>query len=195
MTTSPATRQSSGGGSRAGVRRPAGLDPNVGDLHVSPHGNLLTVLHEAIHKVAGETSPLAKELIGQYLNEGITEEITRSRLGPSGREHTGMTATSPWSRSCRTGSACRSSRTQSCTANTAASAEAVQGPAGWQRGGDAGIHATDPKCRPDQSRQPCPEDHARHAGRPGRAPTPSARQPNLPPSRAVAGSGGQPGDR
>ena len=72
-----------------GRRPPLGgyFDPNVGDLHVSPRGNLLTVLHEAIHKVAGETSPLAKQLLGQYLNEGITEEITRSRLGPRAGTH------------------------------------------------------------------------------------------------------------
>jgi polyhydroxyalkanoate synthesis regulator phasin len=71
-------------------RRPPGggyFDPNVGDLHVSPRSNLLTVLHEAIHKVAGETSPLAKQLLGQYLNEGITEEITRSRLGERAGKH------------------------------------------------------------------------------------------------------------
>jgi hypothetical protein len=72
-----------------GKKVPGGgyFDPNTGELHVSPRGNLLTVLHEAIHKVAEETAPLAKQLLGQYLNEGITEEITRARFGPRAGSH------------------------------------------------------------------------------------------------------------
>jgi hypothetical protein len=72
-----------------GKKAPGGgyFDPKTGELHVSPRGNLLTVLHEAIHKVAEETSPLAKQLLGQYLNEGITEEITRDRFGPRAGSH------------------------------------------------------------------------------------------------------------
>jgi hypothetical protein len=63
------------------------FDPNTGELHVAPRPSGRTVLHEAIHKVAEETSPLAKQGLGEYLNEGITEEITRSRLGsPAGAQ-------------------------------------------------------------------------------------------------------------
>jgi hypothetical protein len=63
------------------------FDPNTGELHVAPRPSDRTVLHEAIHKVAEESSPLAKQLLGEYLNEGITEEIARSRLGsPAGTQ-------------------------------------------------------------------------------------------------------------
>lgn len=72
-----------------GQEAPSGgyFDPNTGELHVSPNPSERTVLHEAIHKVAEETAPLVKQLLGPYLNEGITEEITRARLGsPAGRQ-------------------------------------------------------------------------------------------------------------
>jgi hypothetical protein len=72
-----------------GETAPSGgyFDPNTGELHVAPNASGRTVLHEAIHKVAEETSPLAKQALGEYLNEGITEEITRSRLGsPAGTQ-------------------------------------------------------------------------------------------------------------
>jgi hypothetical protein len=72
-----------------GEEAPSGgyFDPNTGELHVSPNPSDRTVLHEAIHKVAEESAPLAKQLLGEYLNEGITEEITRSRLGaPAGTQ-------------------------------------------------------------------------------------------------------------
>jgi hypothetical protein len=72
-----------------GEEAPSGgyFDPNTGQLHVAPNPSQRTVLHEAIHKVAEESAPLAKQLLGEYLNEGITEEITRSRLGaPAGTQ-------------------------------------------------------------------------------------------------------------
>ena len=72
-----------------GLKVPSGgyFDPNTGELHISPHGDLRTVLHEAIHKVAEETAPLAKQLLGRYLNEGITEAIARDRLGLAAGNH------------------------------------------------------------------------------------------------------------
>lgn len=57
-------------------------DPNTGHIFVSPHGDLLTTIHESIHKIAYETFPMGRALLGDFLDEGITEWLTRSRLGP-----------------------------------------------------------------------------------------------------------------
>lgn len=71
------------------ARIPGGgyLNPTTGHLHVSPRGNLLTAIHEAIHQVANDTFPMGRQLLGDFLDEGITEAITRARLGPMGGRH------------------------------------------------------------------------------------------------------------
>ncbi len=63
------------------------LNPATGHLHVAPRGNLLTAIHEAIHQVANDTFPMGRQLLGDFLDEGITEAITRARLGPQGGRH------------------------------------------------------------------------------------------------------------
>jgi transposase len=63
------------------------LNPNTGQLHVSPRGDLLTSIHEAIHLVANDINPLGRQLLGDFLDEGITEAITRARLGPLAGRH------------------------------------------------------------------------------------------------------------
>ncbi len=66
-------------------RVPSGgyYDPNSGELHVSPIGSIRETIHEAVHKVADETFPHGRELLGDYLDEGITEWVMRDRLGRS----------------------------------------------------------------------------------------------------------------
>ncbi len=54
----------------------------TGHVYLSPRRDLLTILHESIHKVAVETFPWGHELLGKFLTEGITESIVR-RVLPS----------------------------------------------------------------------------------------------------------------
>lgn len=68
-----------------GIGRPraaAYFDPRTGHIHLSPNATLMTAVHEAVHKVAHETFPLGRQLLGDFLDEGITEAFTRELLGP-----------------------------------------------------------------------------------------------------------------
>jgi hypothetical protein len=62
---------------------PAGFfHPDVG-IHVAPGRGLQTALHEAVHKVAHETFPLGDMLLGEFLDEGITEALAQGVAGPA----------------------------------------------------------------------------------------------------------------
>jgi hypothetical protein len=67
---------------------PAGYrNPNTGHIHISPQAGLMTAIHEAVHKVARETFPMGRQVLGPFLDEGITEAITRASLGPRAGAH------------------------------------------------------------------------------------------------------------
>jgi len=71
---------------REAARLRAGIHVG-GHIHISPRAGILTAIHEAIHRVAHETFPMGSQLLGRYLNEGITEHITRVLLGPRASRH------------------------------------------------------------------------------------------------------------
>jgi hypothetical protein len=53
-----------------------------GNLRIAPGQGVMTAVHEAVHKIAEETFPYGRALLGDFFNEGLTEAITRARLGP-----------------------------------------------------------------------------------------------------------------
>jgi hypothetical protein len=67
-----------------GQEPPAGgfFDPNTNQLHVAPGQNLRIVVHEAVHAIAHERQPLGRQLLGDYLDEGITDMLTLDAIGP-----------------------------------------------------------------------------------------------------------------
>jgi hypothetical protein len=56
-------------------------DPATNILHIGPQANKTTLIHETVHRVAQDMNPQNRGLLGEYLNEGITEWVARNRLG------------------------------------------------------------------------------------------------------------------
>lgn len=75
--------------SKADPRKIGGLyEADTGFIHIGPRANeALTVLHEAVHRISTELNPSLLERLGSFLDEGITEWIARSRLGPRAARH------------------------------------------------------------------------------------------------------------
>jgi hypothetical protein len=63
------------------------FDPNNGELHLSPNASLHVALHETVHKVTEDTFRFGPDLLGDFLEEGITEAVTRARIGPYPSAH------------------------------------------------------------------------------------------------------------
>jgi hypothetical protein len=57
------------------------FDPTTGELHMNTWANEANAFHEVIHRVRQESFPETRRMIGDYLDEGITELITRERAG------------------------------------------------------------------------------------------------------------------
>ena len=57
-------------------------DPVTGHIHLSPAADLWSLVHETIHKISRESLPAGRQLFGAFLDEGITEAVTRDRVGP-----------------------------------------------------------------------------------------------------------------
>ncbi len=71
------------------------LNPITGHLHVSPRGNLLITLHEALHKVAHETFPMGRQLLATSWTRGSPSPSLARALDPrSGGTATTLTSTS-----------------------------------------------------------------------------------------------------
>jgi hypothetical protein len=56
-------------------------DPATHTLHIGPRATGQDVIHETVHKVAQDMNPQNRSLLGEFLDEGVTEWIARNRLG------------------------------------------------------------------------------------------------------------------
>jgi hypothetical protein len=57
-------------------------DRSAGILHLPPGSSLNTVIHESLHLVAQNNG--VREIMGRFLNEGMTEWLARAEFGPNG---------------------------------------------------------------------------------------------------------------
>lgn len=58
------------------------FDPNTGHIHISPKvTNLKEAFHEAIHKVCHQKNPHMRQLLGEFLHEGMTERLAQDLIG------------------------------------------------------------------------------------------------------------------
>jgi hypothetical protein len=74
-------------GEAGGAVPTAFYDESTGVIHLGPQAGLVTALHEVVHKVAREMLPHRGFLFGEFLEEGITEAITRAAAGPRAGHH------------------------------------------------------------------------------------------------------------
>ncbi len=69
---------------KSGVRPQSGgfFDPETGELHIAPGQPMRIVVHEAVHALARSLQPHGRQLIGDFLDEGITDTLTLEAVGP-----------------------------------------------------------------------------------------------------------------
>jgi hypothetical protein len=56
-------------------------DPDTRIIHLGPKANKTDLIHETIHKVGADMNPYNRTLLGDFLDEGLTEWMARNRLG------------------------------------------------------------------------------------------------------------------
>jgi hypothetical protein len=76
---------------RSPGREPPGMgfyNGKTGQIHIAPGGERARLaVHEAVHMIARDLNPDGRQLLGPFVDEGITDMITMSRLGPTSIPH------------------------------------------------------------------------------------------------------------